>query len=123
MKPDQGKKPHVNTEKESSFKSFTRAKWVDRPIKVGDAFIKNTENEYKSCIIVVDSLDWENRVIIGSVYQKLKNTAIGGIPSEEPFTPYLENLTLDWDRYVQFEEKKRIKMIHVGAIQNDFQPC
>ncbi|GFH61524.1 hypothetical protein CTEN210_18000 [Chaetoceros tenuissimus] len=119
----EAKNHYVNTEKEGYFEVIKRGKPVLRLFKVGEAFkVKDIKSEFKGSIVVIDILDWKKREVIGSVYKKLNDTAVGGIPNEEPFTPYLENLTLVLDRYVKFEEKKKVKMLHLGALQNNFQP-
>lgn len=96
-----------------------------RCFKVGEAFkVTDIACEYKGSILVIDSFGWDGgfKVGIGTVYQKLKKTAMGGIQQKKPFNAYLQALNLDWERYVKFEEKKTIKLRHLGVIQNNFQP-
>lgn len=115
VKPDQEKSTCVDTDEKVFLES--------RCFKVGEAF-KVKDSEYKGSVLVIDSFGWESgfKIGVGMVYQKLKKTAMGGIQKKKPFNAYLQALNLDWERYVKFEQKKSIKLRHLGIRHKNFQP-
>lgn len=99
---------------------------IVRIFKLGEAFRIKGLSEYNASILLIKSFCVYKlrKFAIGTVFQRLHSTQMGGIEFVPPFEKYLIDMRhgLNWSQYTRYEKEQKIPLSKLGDRIEEFDP-